>query len=185
MRLAGYGLEDAYAEQPDMGVIRRHGTLSDPFKYQPRGIRSTAPTPRPMSAMSPSTNLTAPKFHFRSSPDNVAKVENRTIPKISRMLIFRRLCRCNALSRRCDGPWSILYETMWSLTSPRTKRIGGPKKFCSSPKKDFCNNICQLRTQVQVRQGGREAGERVVLSVSCPDRSARKPDILGERQDVS
>ena len=29
MRLAGYGLEDAYAEQPDIGVIRRHRTVSD------------------------------------------------------------------------------------------------------------------------------------------------------------
>jgi hypothetical protein len=28
---------------------------------------------------------------------------------------------------------------MWSLTSPRAKRINGPKKFRSSPKKDFFN----------------------------------------------
>jgi hypothetical protein len=33
----GYGLEDAYAEQPDMGVIRKHKTLSGLIKYQPRG----------------------------------------------------------------------------------------------------------------------------------------------------
>src|SRR6202171_3068909 len=32
-----YGLEDAYAEQPDMGVIRRHKTLSGLIKYQPKG----------------------------------------------------------------------------------------------------------------------------------------------------
>src|SRR5712675_3215051 len=32
-----YGLEDAYAEQPDMGVIRRHKTVSGLIKYQPRG----------------------------------------------------------------------------------------------------------------------------------------------------
>jgi hypothetical protein len=30
---------------------------------------------------------------------------------------------------------------MWSLTSPREKRISGPWKFRSSPEKDFCNNI--------------------------------------------
>ena len=30
---------------------------------------------------------------------------------------------------------------MRSLTSPHTKRISGPRKFRSSPKKDFCNNI--------------------------------------------
>jgi hypothetical protein len=32
-----YGLEDAYAEQPDMGVIRRHKTTSGLIKYQPKG----------------------------------------------------------------------------------------------------------------------------------------------------
>jgi uncharacterized protein len=32
-----YGLEDAYAEQPDMGVIRRPRTVSGLIKYQPKG----------------------------------------------------------------------------------------------------------------------------------------------------
>ena len=32
-----YGLEDAYAEQPDMGVIRKHKTVSGLIKYQPQG----------------------------------------------------------------------------------------------------------------------------------------------------
>jgi hypothetical protein len=32
-----YGLEGAYAEQPDMGVIRRHKTFSGLIKYQPKG----------------------------------------------------------------------------------------------------------------------------------------------------
>src|SRR5438034_4554867 len=32
-----YGLEDAYAERPDMGVIRKHKTVSGLIKYQPRG----------------------------------------------------------------------------------------------------------------------------------------------------
>jgi uncharacterized protein len=32
-----YGLEGAYAEQPDMGVIRRHKTVSGLIKYQPKG----------------------------------------------------------------------------------------------------------------------------------------------------
>ena len=32
-----YGLEDAYAELPDMGVIRRHKTVSGLIKYQPKG----------------------------------------------------------------------------------------------------------------------------------------------------
>src|ERR1700686_3007072 len=32
-----YGLEEAYADQPDMGVIRRHKTVSGLIKYQPKG----------------------------------------------------------------------------------------------------------------------------------------------------
>ena len=32
-----YGLEDAYVEQPDMGVIRRHKTVSGLIRYQPKG----------------------------------------------------------------------------------------------------------------------------------------------------
>jgi hypothetical protein len=32
-----YGLEDAYAERPDMGVIRWHKTVSGLIKYQPKG----------------------------------------------------------------------------------------------------------------------------------------------------
>ena len=32
-----YGLEDAYAERPDMGVIRRHKTVSGLIEYQPKG----------------------------------------------------------------------------------------------------------------------------------------------------
>ena len=31
------GLEDAYAEQPDMGVIRKHKTVSGLIRYQPKG----------------------------------------------------------------------------------------------------------------------------------------------------
>ena len=33
----GYGLEDAYSEQPDMGVIRKHKTVSGLIRYQPKG----------------------------------------------------------------------------------------------------------------------------------------------------
>src|SRR5258707_1299709 len=32
-----YGLEDAYAERPDMGVIRKHKTVSGLIRYQPKG----------------------------------------------------------------------------------------------------------------------------------------------------
>jgi hypothetical protein len=32
-----YGLEDAYSEQPEVGVIRKHKTISGLIRYQPRG----------------------------------------------------------------------------------------------------------------------------------------------------
>jgi len=34
-----------------------------------------------------------------------------------------------------------LDEAMWSLMSPRAKRISGFKNFRSPPQKDFCNKI--------------------------------------------
>src|SRR3981081_2713798 len=73
--------------------------------------------------------------------DIVAKVENRTPPKISRKSIFRRRYCCNALRGRYEDRWSFLYEMMWSLTSRGAGRIGGSENFRSSPQKDFCNNI--------------------------------------------
>ena len=88
-----------------------------------------------------------PEAHYvrdlevRSTPDTVAKVENRATRKISRKLIFGLLRRCVAFQGHHGGPWSILDETMWSLTSPLAKRISGSKKFRLSPQKDFCNNI--------------------------------------------
>src|SRR6476646_2441933 len=78
--------------------------------------------------------------------DIVAKVENRTTLRISRRLIFGLLCCCVAFQRHYGGPWSILHETIWSLTSPRARRISGSKNFRSPPRKDFCNNICQKQT---------------------------------------
>jgi uncharacterized protein len=38
-----YGLEDAYAEQPEIGVIRKHKTVSGLIKYQPKGEPSDWP----------------------------------------------------------------------------------------------------------------------------------------------
>jgi hypothetical protein len=75
--------------------------------------------------------------------DAVAKVVNRTTPKISRKSIFRRLYLYNVPWRRYEGPWSFVCETMWSLTSAPAKRISGPKKFRSSVEKDFFNTIRQ------------------------------------------
>jgi hypothetical protein len=88
----------------------------------------------------------ARKRDVRYWADIVAKVENRTTPKISRKQISRQLHRCNALHRRCEGPWSFSWETMRTLTSPYTKRISSPRKFRSSPQKDFCNNIGTKQT---------------------------------------
>jgi hypothetical protein len=65
--------------------------------------------------------------------DTVAKVENRKAPKISQMLIFGELYRCNASQRRYEGPRLFLREMMWSLTFPRTNRISGLYNFRPPP----------------------------------------------------
>ena len=92
------------------------------------------------SALPPSTDIvrSPPAGPFRD--DIVAKVENRATRKISRKLIFGLLRRCVAFQGHHGGPWSILDETMWSLTSPLAKRISGSKKFRLSPQKDFFSN---------------------------------------------
>jgi hypothetical protein len=41
---------------------------------------------------------------------------------------------------------------MWSLTSPRTDRVSGPRNFCSSAKNDFFNTIGAKRTFVASNQ---------------------------------
>jgi hypothetical protein len=61
--------------------------------------------------------------------------------KISQKLILGLLCGSVAFQSRQESPWSILDEAIWSLTSPRVKRISGSKNFRSTPQKDFCNNI--------------------------------------------
>ena len=68
---------------------------------------------------------------------DIAKVENRATRKISRKLIFGLLRRCVAFQRHYGGPWSILDETIWFLTSPLVKRISGSEKLRSSPQKTF------------------------------------------------
>ena len=59
----------------------------------------------------------------------VAKVENRTTPEISQMLIFGQLRHCDALQRQYEGPWWFFCETMRSLTSRGGRRIRGPQEF--------------------------------------------------------
>jgi hypothetical protein len=54
-----------------------------------------------------------------------------------------------------------LDQSIWSLTSSRAKRISGSKNFCSTPQKDFCNNIGQQATS-QLLRGGVASGDNVV-----------------------
>src|SRR4051795_12302092 len=77
--------------------------------------------------------------------DFVVKVENRTILKISRKLIFRPFCCCVAFRRHYGGPWSILDQPIRSLKSTRAKRISGSKNFRSTPKKTFATKSAPLR----------------------------------------
>src|SRR6266478_4320230 len=69
---------------------------------------------------------------------------------------------------------------MWSLTSPRADRISGPKKLCSSARKDFCNTICQRAISTRsrsVRSGGRD--RKLKESTLRLARDRPQPPILG------
>src|SRR5215475_8549590 len=73
--------------------------------------------------------------------DAVEKVEKRTTLTISQTVIFELLRCCDALQCQYEGPRSFFRDTMWSLTSPRTKRIGSFRKFRLLPPKDFFDSI--------------------------------------------
>ena len=78
----------------------------------------------------------SPLWHFATY---VAKVENRTMPKISRKQIFRHLCKLrSSAARQVRGQFCV---KQCGPSHRHAKRISGPRKFRSSPKKDFCNNI--------------------------------------------
>jgi hypothetical protein len=81
--------------------------------------------------------------------DFVAKVENQTTIKIAQKQILRPVRSCVGCQRHYGDPRSILDQSIWSLTSPRAKRISGSKNFCSTPQKDFCNKIDQMRTATE------------------------------------
>jgi len=81
------------------------------------------------------------------SADSVEKVENRATRKISRKLTFGFLCRCVALQSRYGGRWSILDETIWSLTSQRMRRTSGPESFQSTAKRTFSTLSARLGHQ--------------------------------------
>src|SRR5712675_2445082 len=76
---------------------------------------------------------------------HVAKVENRATRKISRKLIFGLLRRCVAFQRHYGDPWSILDETIWSLTSPLVNASAALKNFVRPPKKTFATISAPLR----------------------------------------
>src|SRR4030081_668480 len=67
------------------------------------------------------------KSRKSNNPKNLAKVDLWT------SLLLRGF--------QCHYGGGGLDETIWSLTSPRVKRISGTKNFRSPPQKDFCNNI--------------------------------------------
>jgi hypothetical protein len=89
--------------------------------------------------MSPSGRYCC-KSRKSSDPENLAKVDLWTFPPLRRF------------STPLRGAWSILDETIWSLTSPRVKRISGFGNFRSPPQKDFCNNICHVRTSANAHR---------------------------------
>jgi hypothetical protein len=110
--------------------------------------------------------------------DIVAKVENRATQKISRKSISGPHCGCLACKRHYEGPSSILAKAIWSLTSPRVRRISGSKNFRSSPQKAFLNNICTFETCHDVRPKSVMRSEADMVGIENPDnQGARDPQL--------
>jgi len=85
-------------------VVQGESARPDVFSgvSQSKTTDNLAPTPRCDARRSPLdlTGRTACPLY----PDIVAKVENRTVLKISRKLIFGLLCRCVAFQSHYGGP---------------------------------------------------------------------------------
>ena len=103
---------------PTVGTYRDHG----PIQERGRSDRGQFRVNRYRTADIPGCLKRA---------DTVAKVENRTAPKISRKLIFRPLYRCSVLQRRYEGPWSIPSR----LRARNASAV--LKLFARQPKKTF------------------------------------------------
>jgi hypothetical protein len=71
-----------------------------------------------------------------------------------------------------------LGETIWSLTSPRTKRISGPKNFGSSAKKDFFNTIARTADTTQGSREVRFAQQETFAKQDATARSNAAPPSL-------
>ena len=84
--------------------------------------------------------------------NTVAKVENSTTPKISRMSIFSGLRRCNALWNRYGGCGRFCVKRC----GPSRRRMNNApavlKKFVRQSNKDFFNTICHKQTSLKVPQ---------------------------------
>lgn len=75
----GYGLDDAYSEQPDMGVIRKHKTVSGLIKYQPRGEPAdwAAAAKAILANEKPDAIVVMLGLHDRQAIREAAKVEKK------------------------------------------------------------------------------------------------------------
>src|SRR5215208_6234448 len=84
------------------------------------------------------------KSRKSNNPKTLAKVDLPTSLLLDRF------------QRHYGGPWSILDETIWPLTSPPVKRISGSRNFRASLNKtDVCDGVVQC-----LLSGGRAESSR-------------------------
>jgi hypothetical protein len=77
--------------------------------------------------------------------DTVAKVENRSAPKISRKFTLGCLSGCITFQRHWEGPWSILDETIWGPPRRRAQNASAALRiFVRHPKKTFATISAHL-----------------------------------------
>jgi hypothetical protein len=115
--------------------------------------------------------------------DIVAKVENRSAPKIWRKLILGYLRGCVTFQRHWEGPWLILDETIWSPTSAHAKCISALRIFVRHPKKTFATISAQggrwspLRADDRSQGGGARLHRQAQTRV-CTKNSIRVDDVM-------
>jgi hypothetical protein len=114
--------------------------------------------------------------------DIVAKVENRSAPKIWRKLILGYLRGCVTFQRHWEGPWLILDETIWSPTSARAKCISALRIFVRHPKKTFAISAqsgrwSPLRADDRSQGGGARLHRQAQTRV-CTKNSIRVDDVM-------
>lgn len=165
----GYGLEDAYSEQPDMGVIRKHKTISGLIKYQPRGEPAdwTAAAKAILATEKPDAIVVMLGMHDRVAirePVTEKKVEKKDDKKDARGKTDAKTDTKPGDNKTADG-------------KPAEAKPADPK---AKPEGDTAKRDDK---QVDAELSPEDAADNDTPQISAPEKSARSGGGLYEFRD--